>query len=71
MGYAGLWPHLVLNESEIMLCFSEDQSDCFHAYEIPSCWRGFFVLERKVPWQALGHASVCARALWDGYRPLT
>ena len=49
-----MWPHLVLNEKEIMLCFSEDQSGCFHAYEIPCCWRGFFVLERKVPWQALG-----------------
>ena len=31
MGYAGLWPKLVLCENEVMVMYSEDQSGCFAA----------------------------------------
>ena len=48
MGYPGLWPHLILQDHELMVFYSEDQKACFHRFRVPSAWRGFFVLGRPV-----------------------
>ena len=54
MGYPGLWPHLVLQDHELMVFYSEDQKACFHLYEIPAPWRGYFVLKRQVRPETVG-----------------
>lgn len=57
MGYAGLWPQLLLHDGELMVMYSEDQVGSFHCYRMPVAWRGFFVIGRTVDARCFGLAS--------------
>eukprot|EP00971_Amphidinium_carterae_P349028 6490806-Amphidinium_carterae.1 len=51
MGYAPLWSQIHLESNEVLLLYSEDQSNCFHLYSMPPVWRSLFVIGRQVsPW---------------------
>ena len=57
MGYAPLWGQIYLEADEVLLVSSEDQTACFHLYEVPLVWRQFFVLSRPVAPSVFGKAG--------------
>eukprot|EP00971_Amphidinium_carterae_P099432 1967039-Amphidinium_carterae.1 len=51
---ASQWHNLVMEEGEVATWSSQDLKCCFYLFELPPCWRPFFVFSKQVPGWRVG-----------------